>query len=154
MRDIHCYSRHSLLYANPYMVVTSRGYTKHYYNGSQRIAARLGDYWAASVADESDMVAHAREVLEQTMNSEDVEEEHFEERYVRSIDGEEFYLEPFTLYTHYMTCSYSEDMLYEALNGGARLADHIGGIDRGIFYYHPDHLGSSSWITDDRGQVV
>ena len=151
---INTYFDDIVLYVNPYMVVTPRGYTKHYYTGSQRIAARLGDYWAVSVADESGMVAYAREVLEQTMNSEDVEEEHFEERYVRSIDGEEFYLEPFTLYTHYRACSYSEDMLHEVLNGGARLADHIGGIDRGIFYYHPDHLGSSSWITDDRGQVV
>lgn len=26
-------------------VVTPRGYTRHYYNGSQRIAARLGNYW-------------------------------------------------------------------------------------------------------------
>lgn len=151
---INTYFDDIVLYVNPYMVVTPRGYTKHYYNGSQRIAARLGDYWAASVADESGMVAYAREVLEQTMNSGDVEEEYFEERYVRSTDGEEFYLEPFTLYTHYMTCSYSEDMLYEALNGGARLADHIGGIDRGIFYYHPDHLGSATWITDDKGQAV
>lgn len=33
------------LYVNPYMVVTPRGYTKHYYNGSQRIAARLGGSW-------------------------------------------------------------------------------------------------------------
>ena len=152
--NIETYFDDIVLYVNPYMVVTPRGYTKHYYNGSQRIAARLGDYWAASVADESGMVAYAREVLEQTMNSSDIEEEHFEEKYVRSIDGEEFYLEPFTLYTHYRTCSYSEDMLYEALNGGARLADHIGGIDQGIFYYHPDHLGSSSWITDDQGEAV
>ena len=34
-----------VLYVNPYMVVTPRGYTKHYYNGSQRIAARIGGYW-------------------------------------------------------------------------------------------------------------
>ena len=101
---INTYFDDIVLYVNPYMVVTPRGYTKHYYNGSQRIAARLGDYWAASIADEPDMVARAREMLEQTMNSGDVEEEHFGE-YVRSIDGEEFYLEPFTLYTHYRTCS-------------------------------------------------
>lgn len=34
-----------VMYVSPYMVVTPKGYTKHYYNGSQRIAARLGDYW-------------------------------------------------------------------------------------------------------------
>ena len=32
----------AVLYVNPYMVVTPKGYTKHYYNGSQRIAAQIG----------------------------------------------------------------------------------------------------------------
>ena len=33
----------AVLYVNPYFVVTPKGYTKHYYNGSQRIAA-LGEF--------------------------------------------------------------------------------------------------------------
>ena len=31
-----------VLYANPYFVVTPKGYTKHYYNGSQRVATQIG----------------------------------------------------------------------------------------------------------------
>lgn len=32
----------AVLYVNPYFVVTPKGYTKHYYNGSQRIASKIG----------------------------------------------------------------------------------------------------------------
>lgn len=32
----------AVMYVNPYFVVTPKGYTKHYYNGKQRIAAQIG----------------------------------------------------------------------------------------------------------------
>ena len=33
---------HVTLYPSPYMVLTNKGYTKHYYAGTERVAARLG----------------------------------------------------------------------------------------------------------------
>lgn len=33
----------AVLYPSPYMVVTPKGYTNHYYAGSERIASRIGD---------------------------------------------------------------------------------------------------------------
>ena len=32
----------AVLYPNPYMVVTSKGYTKHYYAGTERLATVIG----------------------------------------------------------------------------------------------------------------
>ena len=154
--NIDSYFDDVTLYVNPYMVVTSRGYTKHYYNGTQRIAARLGDYWydTSVMVDEQDRMNLAREVLDDRMNSTEVEEEYLDDEIYRSVDGEEFYVEPYVLRTNYMNCIYDEDMLYDAFNGGRRQSDDMSGIAEGIFYYHSDHLGSASWITDDQGQAV
>ena len=154
--NIETYFDDMVLYVNPYMVVTPQGYTKHYYNGSERIAARLGDYWydVGAMVDEQDRMNLAREVLDDRMNSTEVEEEYLDDEIYRSVDGEEFYVEPYVLRTNYMNCIYDEDMLYDVFNGGRRQSDDMSGIAEGIFYYHPDHLGSASWITDDQGQAV
>ena len=154
--NIETYFDDVTLYVNPYMVITPRGYTKHYYNGSQRIAARLGDYWSDSgiMVDEQDRMNLAREVLEDRMNSTEVEEESLGEEQCRSIYGEEFSPEPYILRTNYMNCIYDEDMLWEVFNGNIRQSDYMDGIAQGIFYYHSDHLGSANWITDDQGQAV
>jgi len=32
----------AVLYPNPYVVVTRKGYSKHYYAGSERLASRIG----------------------------------------------------------------------------------------------------------------
>lgn len=154
--NIETYFDDVTLYVNPYMVITPRGYTKHYYNGSQRIAARLGDYWSDSgiMVDEQDRMNLAREVLEDRMNSTEVEEESLGGGQCRSIYGEEFSPEPYILRTNYMNCIYDEDMLWEVFNGNIRQSDYMDGIAQGIFYYHSDHLGSANWITDDQGQAV
>ena len=154
--NIETYFDDMVLYVNPYMVVTPQGYTKHYYNGSERIAARLGDYWydVGAMVDEQDRMNLAREVLDDRMNSTEVEEEYLDDEIYRSVDGEEFYVEPYVLRTNYMNCIYDEDMLYDVFNGGRRQSDDMNGIAEGIFYYHSDHLGSASWITDDQGQAV
>lgn len=154
--NIDMYFDDMVLYVNPYMVVTPRGYTKHYYNGSQRIAARLGDYWADSgmMMDESDRMYQAREVLEERLNSTEAEEDFLVDEIYRSVFGEEFYVEPYILRTNYMNCGYTEDMLYDVFNGNIRQSDDVGGVAQGIFYYHSDHLGSANWITNDQGQAV
>ena len=36
------YFNDAVLYVNPYMVVTPKGYTKHYYDGSRHIADQIG----------------------------------------------------------------------------------------------------------------
>ena len=154
--NIETYFDDIVLYVNPYMVVTPRGYTKHYYNGSERIAARLGDYWynTSTMGVAPEKVDLAREVLEDRLNSGNTDEEYFEDEYYYSEERGDIWCEPYTLRTTYSSCSYVEDMLYSVFDGGACMADGMYGIDKGIFYYHSDHLGSASWITDDQGGAV
>ena len=33
-------------------------------------------------------------------------------------------------------------------------ADHNGGQEKEVYFYHSDHLGSASWITDSVGQAI
>ena len=154
--NIETYFDDMVLYVNPYMVVTPRGYTKHYYNGNQRIAARLGNYWmdSGTIVDESGIMSQAREVLEDRLNSGNTDEECFEEEYYYSEEMGDIWYEPYTLRTTYSSCAYVEDMLHSVFDGGTCMAEERYGIDKGIFYYHSDHLGSASWITDDQGQAV
>ena len=43
----------AVLYPSPYMVVTPKGYTNHYYPGSERIASRIGDRcWTITATDD------------------------------------------------------------------------------------------------------
>ena len=48
---------------------------------------------------------------------------------------------------------HGEDMLWTVFGGHSR-EDDGGMTDDGVFYYHPDHLGSATRITSDRGQAV
>ena len=154
--NIETYFDDIVLYVNPYMVVTPRGYTKHYYNGSERIAARLGDYWynTSTMGVAPEKVDLAREVLEDRLNRGNTDEEYFEEEYYYSEEVGDIRCEPYTLRTTYSSCTYVEDMLYNVFDGGTCMADEMDGIAQGIFYYHSDHLGSATWITDDQGQAV
>ena len=43
----------AVLYPSPYMVVTPKGYTNHFYAGSERIASRIGDRcWTITATDD------------------------------------------------------------------------------------------------------
>ena len=154
--NIETYFDDIVLYVNPYMIVTPRGYTKHYYNGSQRIAASLGDYWynTSTMGVAPEKVDLAREVLDDRLNSGNTDEEYFEEEYYYSEEVGDIRCEPYTLRTTYSSCTYAEDMLYNVFDGGTCMSDEMRGIDKGIFFYHSDHLGSATWITSDRGLAV
>ena len=145
-----------VMYVSPYMVVTPKGYTKHYYNGSQRIAARLGDYWNndMGIYYGYSLLDTARVAMEKELNIDEPIEEVFDDELLQSIDGEELSSEPFVLGIYNMMYYMPTDMLSDVLYGQKRLADDMWGVEDGVYFYHPDHLGSSSWITDDQGHTA
>ena len=145
-----------VMYVSPYMVVTPKGYTKHYYNGSQRIAARLGDYWNndTGIYYGYSLLDTARVAMEKELNIDEPIEEVFDDELLQSIDGEEMQSEPLVLGIYNMMYYMPTDMLSDVLYGQKRLADDMWGVENGVYFYHPDHLGSSSWITDDQGHAA
>ena len=138
------------LYVNPYMVVTPRGYTKHYYNGSLRIAARLGGAWQqdSTFAQRAQLIARAENLWESVTNTEDLGEQN-----ILSADvyvGGNRQVIPACQYGPNITQLsgyHGDDMLSRVFSGRASertLTDTIG-----IYFYHADHLGSSNWITNE-----
>lgn len=143
------------LYVNPYMVVTPRGYTKHYYNGSQRIAARLGGSWTkdSTMAYIPFLRNVAVSLWSQTVNTNNLDEQEIpnDDVYIWTDGG----ILPACQYSPNITQLsgyFSTGLLSSVFSGRASeraLTDTIG-----IYFYYPDHLGSASWITNSQGQAV
>ena len=115
------------LYASPYLVATDRGYTKHYYAESERIASRIGgggmgDALGSGDGNEELLVTH---------------QAHFAEHFDAVMDCLGADAQP------------AEDLLKSLYNWLDSVQD-----EKDCYWYHPDHLGSSSWITFSDGSAV
>jgi RHS repeat-associated protein len=117
------------LYTNPYLIVTEAEYTKHYYIEGQRVASNLGGGW--DVAGYDPLQDHLP-VDQQGLNQLLVER--FEILEACSGQQADFvYLQDrFESILDQLTANDPEDVQY---------------------FYHSDHLGSSSFITDASGTV-
>ena len=147
------------MYVNPYMVVTRRGYTKHYYNGSQRIASRLGDYWGDgnTMVRNDDLIA----LLDTTKSLwndityvwEPSHQDMQDDAQFIDVAGNSL---PIHRYGPYIgeigSHLYDADIFSYVFWGDFHITDDTGGD--GVFFYHSDHLGSANWITDDQGHTA
>ena len=119
--------KNATLYASPYLVATGQGYTKHYYAETERIASKMGGGGLQS--------------LGQTL----VDQETFLEKVDANRTLMSNVLENCLKTAHY-------DVLTELGNlHGWR--DSVQ-PETDCYWYHPDHLGSSSWITFTDGKAV
>ena len=116
------------LYASPYLVATAKGYTKHYYAESERIASRIGNgglnFVDVPIVDSAD--------------------------YTSKLQANSAYFDTVAqnrLNTPIYTTTPFLDTLYywKTLHGNT---------EPDCYWYHPDHLGSASWVTDNNGEVV
>ena len=114
------------LYASPYLVATDRGYTKHYYAESERIASRigggLGDALGSGLMDEESFSAHQA-----------ASAEHFD-AVVHCLGADAQPVDDLLLFLYDWRDSVQPE--------------------KECYWYHPDHLGSSSWITYSDGKAV
>ena len=121
-RSVYWAPEHSTLYASPYLVVTPRGYTKHYYAESERITSQIGrGKFSTLTTPVTDTT---------TANNK-----------VRRADSLVLALNPSITDTaaqlsYLTTLTNRQKDTCEA------------------YWYHTDHLGSSSWITDSAGNPV
>ena len=116
------------LYASPYLVVTPTGYTKHYYAESERIASKLGN--------------GGLQVIAQPLVPERQAYGKFQSNSQHAMDVAQICLVAGTVRAG-QPLSY----LY-----GMTTTPTTPEPDR--YWYHPDHLGSSSWITYTNGTAV
>jgi YD repeat-containing protein len=126
------------VYVNPYLVLKSGSYTKHFYIEGQRIVSKLGDGMGDATkgnkAGKGDVNYGAKQ-------------EEAREGIVRNL---KFLGEDGALLTAGNSDKTPPGQIIEDGTGGSG-----GGKDSEKFqyFYHPDHLGSTSYITDASGEV-
>jgi RHS repeat-associated protein len=118
------------LYTGGYLVATKKGYTKHYYAGSERILSSIGQ-GGLNMIDQPLHVARYHDWAEKSHSL-----------YVQLNQIMENCLD--AVFTN------EKGRLTELYNYKNRVStDPVS-----YYYYHPDHLGSSSWITDRNGVAI
>ena len=148
------------LYPSAYMVLTNKGYTKHYYAGTERVAARLGGGGLNAqyhVIDNDDGLQTKADMLF-GQSLEQVNSRVLHENDLDCIMGSEFAKKEFGHWIdgipHQMKAEVKCDhgMFKEMVH--SMLDDNYHGQEKDVYFYHSDHLGSASWITDFEGMAV
>ena len=151
----------AVLYPNPYVVVTSKGYTKHYYVGTERIATVIGGGGFGDMVSPTDKLSsqHDQDIVKTF--------------YTRYLNYDPFFHQG-TLSQPEKTedihgnphpdleyqCTPTELVMVDILNPPDILQKSIainGQInykEDEIYFYHGDHLGSANWITDYTGAPI
>ena len=158
-KQYHANFTDAVLYVNPYFVVTPKGYTRHYYNGSQHIASQIGRIsdLPKSIIDTSDVarerIANAQAYMasilgttnELTINTEtiaDIDGDELDELQWQCLDT--------NVIVFHITLHNDTNMLFPVLSRDAEQTTKV----QGVYYYHADHLGSASWITNKSGTPI
>ncbi|MFC2111037.1 RHS repeat domain-containing protein [Bacteroidota bacterium] len=120
------------LYSSPYMVVSDMEYTKHFYAESQRVTTKLGGGFSPSLVD-----PHGATLDPIEGSIQEIAENLWTYIYQNTecVDGE----------PEYISIEPNLPIVEELLGSDDNEGD--------LYFYHPDHLGSSSFITDVNGDV-
>ena len=154
------------LYVSPYLVANQGGrYTKHIYIGSQRIVSKLGDFDSYGsdprripyAGNEADAVtvdykgkyASQQQVIKDNYASFDVP--YNGEDNNDYVDGEGFCCNDGSLEAAQARARMAAMAKANSVSGNFKENDDYEKLQ---FYYHPDHLGSSSYITNLDGEVA
>ncbi len=148
------------LYPSAYMVLTNKGYTKHYYAGTERVAARLGggglDALYHVIGNDEELQAKTDMLFKQSL--EQVNHRVLNENNLDCIMQNEFAKEEFGYWIDGIPYQMKADV--EIDHGqfkdmvNSMLTDYHNGEENEVYFYHSDHLGSASWITDFSGMAV
>ncbi len=148
------------LYPSAYMVLTNKGYTKHYYAGTERVAARLGggglDALGHDIGNNNTIQTKANLLFDQSL--EQVNNRILYENDLDCIMHNDFAKEEFghwidgIPYQMQAGVELNHDQFKDMVN--SMLDDINHGQEKEVYFYHSDHLGSASWITDFSGVAV
>jgi len=172
------------LYPSAYMVLSNKGYTKHYYAGtdlcasreqsqaclsyaetkqsvrSNRVAARLGggglNALQQVVAIDEDLQWRADKLFKQSLDQVNhrvlgendldciMRNRFARDEFGKRIDGIPYQVRADVKVDYWQFWDVVKSMLDDPNNGQ----------EKEVYFYHSDHLGSASWITDYRGMAV
>ncbi|CAM3431281.1 hypothetical protein FLLO111716_09880 [Flavobacterium longum] len=137
-----------MTYPNPYVVIEPNGrYSKHYYEGSQRVVSRMGapDLTAFDVDTED---PHGAEVCLPTDN------DNLRQAQIKDLKHL-LAKSPFSKIKFREFKPVLQDTLTDDEEAQQRAEDPNGPDPQlaQIYFYHPDHLGTSSFLTDFNGSA-
>ena len=148
------------LYPSPYLVASRKGYTKHYYAGTERLCARIGDggldRFGTFQCTDTALSNRARWLFKDCNSA-------MLSRQLQANDGPSVEAvcgkTPIELQEKvkdvpvHVDATVSFD-LSDFRKAMSNYAGHLQPYGEETFYYHGDHLGSASWITDKNGIPV
>ncbi|GJM65027.1 SpvB/TcaC N-terminal domain-containing protein [Persicobacter diffluens] len=133
------------VYVNPYLVLTSGGYTKHFYIEGQRIVSKIGN---------SKLDADLKKTAGNGKVNYHQKKELVFEGFVKNL---KFLGEDGSFLTPGNSGKIPPGQIKPGSgndNGNGNGGGNGGGsTEKFAYYFHPDHLGSSSFITDASGEV-
>jgi RHS repeat-associated protein len=133
-----------MFYPNAYLNFNHNGeYTKHYYNGSERIASRLGDMTAYIYAEAGERLENRIMRQDALFRSQIGELVSYEEPPAPAIPadrsgGTRELVSPPVEYEPFLSVSSLQQT----------------GSPDDIFYYHTNHLGSTAYVTDQSQNIT
>ena len=149
------------VYPSPYIVLTEKQYTKHYYAGTERLATVIGGGGLGEIGNPVDR-QHSQHDLDiiSSFHSRYSDYDPFEHENNLSepvgtvgIDGttnprldytcSSIVLTDLDVLTH-------QNILLEAIEQNAPTMT----LEQNVYFYHGDHLGSANWITDYTGAPI
>ena len=148
------------LYASPYLVATNTGYTKHYYAGTERVAARVGNgglgYSMGLTGENSALTGNANRLFAgclTSMGQRSIVDESPSD-YVALCDN---YYQLFGAWLRPVPSSMNTSGVSASTGTFVSTMGTLiqqSQTSEAAFYYHSDHLGGAAWITDGTGQPV
>ena len=149
----------AVLYPNPYVTITPKGYTKHYYAGTERLATVIGSggFDVMGYPIDNNITQHEHDIIDA-----------FEHQYkqndpfypyskvigstvstvnIKKQQQKELEYQCKPTFLESLDIMLQQDILYGAISKYAL----VNGLEEDIYFYHGDHLGSANWITGAKG---
>ena len=151
------------IYPSPYLVLTEQGYTKHYYAGADRVCARLGsgglDHDTACISRNEEVSTRVENLFWHGLKLVDAKEfkpEIIKELQLVDIHGKELdWLKNVDIEKLLMRLQISVKpdpwSIHKIIDD---LVRERPDDEPEVYFYHSDHLGGASWITDGSGKPV
>ncbi len=145
------------LYPSAYMVLNKKGYTKHYYAGAERVAARMGGGCMKNIARTDWKLQDTADVLFGQSNNQ-LFARVLNDNDLNCVMHNEFAIKEFDKHIDGMPNRVKTLVSFECKEFSG-IAPRLEKCDKDfetkeVFFYHSDHLGSASWITDADGKAV
>ena len=151
----------AVLYPNPYMVVTPKGYTKHYYAGTERLATVIGGGGLGELGNPINQLSSQHDdSIVKSFFSCYKEYDPFDQPRMLEFPTEKVDIygdmsPELKNYCNPVLVGYVEVLSQsDILLGSVKQNCNLQIQEDEIYYTHGDHLGSANWITDADGKPI